>query len=36
MDMDEAPAAEAPPSAGPVVDADGFMVVQRKGKGGRR
>lgn len=34
MDMDEAPAAEQP--RGPVVDEDGFQVVQRKGRGGRR
>lgn len=35
MDMDDAPAA-APEPQGPVVDADGFQVVQRRGRGGRR
>jgi pre-rRNA-processing protein TSR2 len=32
MDMDEAP----PVKSGPVVDEDGFQVVQRKGRGGGR
>lgn len=31
MDMDEAP----PEPQGPVVDEDGFQVVQRKGRGRR-
>lgn len=33
MEMDDAAAAQP---QGPVVDEDGFQVVQRKGKGGRR
>lgn len=35
MDMDDTVPAPPPP-AGPVVDEDGFQVVQRKGRGGRR
>lgn len=35
MEMDDAPAGEQQPR-GPVVDEDGFQVVQRKGRGGRR
>lgn len=34
MDMDDAPAAEPEPR-GPIVDADGFEVVQRRGRGRR-
>ena len=32
MDMDDAP----PVNTGPIIDEDGFQVVQRKGRGGRK
>lgn len=35
MEMDDASAGEQQPR-GPVIDEDGFQVVQRKGRGGRR